>query len=949
MKKNIATSKQTQTRSPTAYDDKLLRSRVKLLGRLLGNAIRTHSGDDVYEAVEKLRTGYIKLRNKQKNDPLRTELVSFISELDANTLELVIRAFSTYFGLVNLAEETISHRWRRRQYESGGSLWPGSFQDTISEFKNSGITPEQLQVLIDQVRYTPVFTAHPTEARRRTIMELLRQIFVTSDILRKPGIGRETRSFIHTRLEAEILLLWQTDEVRVTRPTVKDEIKNGLFYFRRSLFEAVPQTYRFCERAIRKAYGENENGDPVVAVPSFIRFGSWIGGDRDGNPNVKPETTRLAVRLQMREVLSEYRRRLDTLYKQLTHSCLFSEPSDALIIKLKASAKLEKTALGDSIQRYQNEYYRRFISVVRYQIEQACQTAHKRIHSDKPVATLPGAYLSSSEFLNDLYLIRDSLISHGDKVIVGFELQDLIRIVETFGFNLFRLDIRQESTIHTDTVAQILKGWDPKLDYDSLDEAARIKCLSKYIDKKSLTLPQVKLSDMAQETVNVFRVIHEMREEAGTETFGSYVISMTHQASHILEVLLLQNLTKEKSRGDFAIPIAPLFETIEDLMHVDPVLNTLLKSKCYKQHLNNTDNMQEVMLGYSDSCKDGGIMASTWNLYKAQNEILALTDKYEINCRLFHGRGGTAGRGGGPTHESILSQPMGTVRGEIKFTEQGEVLTYRYSNVETAAYELSMGVTGLFKASKNLIEPYTKVKDEFKTIMATLATTGEHKYRDLIDNTDGVLDYFYETTPVEEIGLMNIGSRPSHRNTKDRSKTSIRAIPWVFGWAQSRHTLPAWYGLGSALQAHRKSCQEQSPECLEVLQQMYKNWPYFRSLLSNAQMALKKADMNIVAEYISLSSDPKTADKIYKTIRKEYQTTVKQILEIANIKHLLDENKLLDLSLSRREPYLVPLNQIQVTLLKRYREDPADNTDNQWLSPLLRSINAISAGMRNTG
>ena len=935
--------------SPTAYDDKLLRNRVKLLGRLLGNAVRTHSGDDIYEAVEKLRTGYIKLRKKEKNDPLRTELVNFISGLDARTLELVIRAFSTYFGLVNLAEETISHRWRRRQYESGGSLWPGSFQETISEFKKSGTSPEQLQTLIDQIRYTPVFTAHPTEARRRTIMELLRQIFVTSDVLRKPGIGRETRESIHTRLEAEILLLWQTDEVRVTRPTVKDEIKNGLFYFRESLFEAVPQTYRFCERAICKAYGENENGDPVVEVPSFIRFGSWIGGDRDGNPNVKPETTQLAVRLQMREVLSEYKRRLDTLYKQLTHSSLFSEPSDALLKKLKASAKLEKAALGDSIQRYQNEYYRRFISIIRYKIDQACATTHQRIHSTEQVATLPGAYLSSTEFLNDLYLIRDSLISHGDKVIVGFELQDLIRLVESFGFNLFRLDVRQESTVHTDTVAQIIKGWDPKLDYESLDEKARLKCLSEYIDKKTLSLPKVKLTDMAEETVNVFKVIHEMRDEAGRETFGSYVISMTHQASHILEVLLLQKITKvtdaHKNRKDFSIPISPLFETIDDLKRVDSVLSSLLKSKCYKVHLKTTNNVQEVMLGYSDSCKDGGIMASTWNLYKAQKEILALTDKYKIKCRLFHGRGGTAGRGGGPTHESILSQPMGTVRGEIKFTEQGEVLTYRYSNVETAAYELSMGITGLFKASKNLIEPYTEIQDEFKSIMASLAETGENHYRELIDNTEGLFDYFYETTPVEEIGMMNIGSRPSHRNSKDRSKTSIRAIPWVFGWAQSRHTLPAWYGLGSALQAHRK----QSPESLEILQEMYKNWPFFRSLLSNAQMALKKADMNIVAEYISLASEPEEAKKIYRVIRKEYQITVRQILDIANIKHLLDENKLLGLSLSRREPYLVPLNQIQVTLLKRYREDPAENSSSQWLSPLLRSINAISAGMRNTG
>ena len=402
----------------------------------------------------------------------------------------------------------------------------------------------------------------------------------------------------------------------------------------------------------------------------------------------------------------------------------------------------------------------------------------------------------------------------------------------------------------------------------------------------------------------------------------------------------------ENGEARCAIRIAPLFETIEDLTHIEPVMSRLLDNPTYSAMLKQVDNLQEIMLGYSDSCKDGGILASVWNLYEAQQRVTQLTNAHGVRCRLFHGRGGTVGRGGGPTHEAILSQPEGTVHGQIKFTEQGEVLSFKYSNQETAVYELTMGLTGLIKASANLVQPTAPERKDYLATMDELARTGEAAYRQLTDHTEGFLDYFYEATPVNEIALLNIGSRPSHRKKGDRAKTSVRAIAWVFGWAQSRHTLPAWFGIGSALEQWRQN----DPTRLAQLQKMYQQWPFFRALLSNTQMALFKAEPNIAKEYAALCVDKKTGKRVYKIFREEYTRTVTQVLNITNSQRLLEENPVLELSLTRRNPYLDPLNYIQLTLLKRYRDETLSEEEREnWLNPLLRSINAIAAGMRNTG
>ena len=922
--------------------DKQLRSRVKLFGNLLGEILREHAGERVFAAVEALRKGHIALR-RQDDPAKRARLARLVENLDAGTLVHVVRAFSIYFSLVNIAEEDFQHQERRRAVRKSDRLWRGSFDATLHELHRQGVTADQIQALLNRLRYIPVMTAHPTEAKRRTIMEALRRIFVASKKLEDGRIGRIQRADVENELRREIQILYKTNEVRVRRPDVLDEVKNGLYYFRECLFQAVPETYRNLEKAVARTYGADGHH---IEVPSVIRFGSWMGGDRDGNPFVKPATTAAAVRLQTREVLREYVRRTDRLRQSLSHSLLLCTPAPEFLDSL-ARDEAEVPRAFAYPEQFAQEPYRRKLTIMGYRLRENLAAVEARLAGGE--TEVHHAYADEAAFLADLKLIRDSLYSHGDGIVADGELKDLIRLVESFGFYLAQLDIRQESTVHTETVAEILRRVE-NVDYTAMDEAARIDLLAERIRRPRPAVDRGTLGEQARETLEVFDVMAALRREVSPEAFGNYVISMTHAASHVMEVMYLAWLAGLAGCDDHGwfchVRVSPLFETIEDLTHIEPVMSRLLDNPVYRELLAASGNMQEVMLGYSDSCKDGGILASAWSLYQAQTRITRLTRERGVRCRLFHGRGGTIGRGGGPTHEAILSQPTGTVEGEIKFTEQGEVLSYKYSNAETAVYELGMGVTGLMKASRGLIEPVTQDPPEFLHCMARLAEAGEEAYRELTDRTEGFLDYFYEATPVNEIGLLNIGSRPSHRKKTDRSKASVRAIAWVFGWAQSRHTLPAWYGMGSALERLEAS----DPGARERLQRMYREWPFFRALLSNMQMALHKADMRIAEAYAGLCHDRRRARDIFGKIRAEYERTVHHVLDVSRLPYLMAETPQIALSLIRRNPYLDPLNQIQLTLLRRYR-DPAlpEEERERWLDPLLRSINAIAAGMRNTG
>lgn len=930
--------------------DDHLRAQVKLLGTLLGQVLLQFAGEDVFEAVETLRRGFAEL-HQQEDQERRTELMNLIDAMPAAKVELVVRAFSSYFKLVNEAEESFAYRNRRRLLSHGMALWVGSFDRTVGELKAQGVSTNTLQQMVNRLHYAPVFTAHPTEARRRAVMEGMRRVFLICDRLYNPTLGVNDLHELEAQLAAEIQVMWRTDELRSAKLEVRDEVRNGLYYVRESLFEAVPKAYSFFEKALRKHYGVNPDGVATVQVPSFIRFGSWIGGDRDGNPFVTADVTEWTVHKQMQAALEEYRSRVLKLRQTLTHSSDWCTPSMPFLERLSEyeTGFGEQVFRGTAVQIYSREPYRRMASIMLARLDANLSYVHQSLAA-VPSFVPQLAYPDAASFLDDLYRMRDSLISHGDRVVVAQGLQALIRLVESFGFHLLQLDIRQESTVHTRTVSAVLRQIDPGFDYQAANEVERLQRLTAWIGHIDLIeIDDRALDDEARETLAVFRRMVKLQAEVGDQVFGTYVISMTHRASHVLEVLLLARLVGlcgHTGHDWFCrIQIAPLFETVDDLRRSEAILDQLLSNEVYRALLAANGNHQEVMLGYSDSCKDGGILASNWNLYQAQLSIIALTQHHGVECRLFHGRGGTVGRGGGPTHEAILSQPPGTVNGEIKFTEQGEMLYYKYSNPETANYEIGMGVTGLLKASTTaLAQSGVRYPQEYLDGMSQIAADGERSYRALI-GMPGFIDYFYETTPVTEIGLLNMGSRPSHRTKADRSLGSIRAIPWVFGWAQSRHTLPAWYGIGTAL----KAFIEAAPAGLGQLRTMYREWPFFRGLLSNVQMSLTKADMEISEEYARLCDHPNTMT-IYRAIADEYALTVAGVMQVAQIETLLEDNPSLGLSLSRRRAYIDPINHIQVRMLKRYRSGSgSDAEQDSWLTPLMRSINAIASGMRNTG
>ncbi len=927
-------------------NDKILRGRVKLFGRLLGNILKQQAGEEVFRVVEKLRKEFLALR-KKPDEKAKKKLENFIDRLSPEILTPVIRAFNIYFKLVNIAETQFHQHQRETLSMNGEEPWKGSFTNTLHHFKEAGMSVEQLSKLFSECMYIPVFTAHPTESKRRVVMHQLRHFRRTSEKLYHLKPKQPDYKNVIEDLENQLDIIWKTDEVRTTRPEVGQEIRHGLQFFEESIFAAVPILYRDLFEATQRVYCKKEQCPPFK-IPKLIRFGSWIGGDRDGNPNVTPEVTKLAVRLNSVTVLKEYCRRCDTLISELTFSDHFCAPTIEFIERATEDDAFLESIPNTREKVFRHEPYRRKLYTMLKRLQNNIGYLQARLNGEK--SAIQKGYENEAQFLNDLYLIRDSLISHNDAPATRGNLQDLIWLAETFGFYLVHLDVRQESTIHTDAVSEILSQSDKPHDYQKLSESKKLQLLGKLVRDPDFSYSRKSLSDETLQVLAVFDTIKEMRKEVSPQAFGQYVISMTHTASHIMEVMFLARcadlINFKKSGPVCGLEISPLFETIEDLEHIVPVLEKLLSNSAYKDLIASIGNIQEVMLGYSDSAKDGGITASAWNLYRAQEQVIEIGKKHDIHIRLFHGRGGTIGRGGGPTHDAIRSQPDGTVSGQIKFTEQGEVLSYKYNNMENAVYELSMGITGLLNASAHLVCDQKPDKPEYLEIMSHLAETGEQHFRELTEKSEGFLDYFYEATPVSEISHLNIGSRPSHRSKGDRSKSSVRAIAWVFGWAQSRQTLPAWYGLGKALEEFRK----QSRGNQKKLKQMFQKWPFFNALLSNTQMALFKSEMSIAAEYAGLCEDPETGKRIYRLINEEYQRCCKQILDVTGNDKLVADNPVLQLSLSRRDPYLDPLNYIQLSLLNRTRNDEITEQEKaNWFTPLLRSINAIAAGMRNTG
>lgn len=916
----------------------VLRTRVRLLGSFLGDAIARQSGEDTVRTIEELRKGFIQERRKH-NQEHKQQLIDLIASLDNQTLKDVIRAFSIYFFLANLTEENYLREQRQAARIQFNQSWEGSFRRTLLECRERRIEPAQIQELIDQLKFIPVFTAHPTEARRRTTMNILQTLYEHSEALN--GLPEDSLAFEKAKQKtAETIdLLWSSDEVRTRKPLVYDEINNGLHYFNASLFTAIPKIYRNIKDAIIEVYPELSD----YPLPAFVSFGSWIGGDRDGNPFVTFETTEMAILMHANTVLRHYQVVLKKLRRELVHSDTIVDIAADVYARIDDYSELDKKVFSYNLDDYNNEPYRRLLSIIIAKVKATNQ--HIQSQGAEPEAA-KDAYASPHDLLDDLRLIRRSVQAHDNAHAEGL-LLDIIRLVKTCGFHLASLDIRQDSGYHFEVIADIFAHAPNLPDYDTLNETQRQQWLTRLLEKPGVPLIYTdNLSDKTREQLALMQSVAKLRQLVGADTFGSYVISMTNNASQLLEVLLLMRFAglsgiDDKGHLFAALPVAPLFETIEDLKNIDKIMPTILDNPLYRSLLAQSGDMQEIMLGYSDSSKDGGIITSAWQLYKAQQTITSIANQYGIKTRLFHGRGGSVSRGGGPTHQSIAAQPVGTLHGQIKFTEQGEVLYAKYANPDTAVFELTMGITGALKASSSRFVDQPKQLEAYEALFARLADAGEQQYRALTDHTEGFYQFYSQVTPVQEISLLNIGSRPAHRKKGLPSKATIRAIPWVFGWSLARFTLPAWYGVGSALDSVKQD--------KALMQEMIENWPFFNAFISNIEMAFTKSEMDIARAYSQLCQDESLREQIMQTVIDEHQLTYSGLNSLLGQESLLSGQQELAASLEWRNAYLDPINYIQIELLKRMRQkDPADDKRDV-ADPLIRSINALAAGLRNTG
>ena len=923
-------------------DDRALRDNVRLLGKMLGAIIRHENDPKIYASVEVLRKSFARL-HRQESEITRQKIANYLEKLDVSLVDQVVRCFSTFFSLVNVSED--AHRYKLNSLIESEPAYSG-FAYTLNFLKKRGATPERMQSLLDKLCYYPVFTAHPTESKRRVNLQICQRILMVLRKLDAGRLGHHERFRLHNELKKEIKVLFKTDEVRANKPTVESEVGNGLYYYRSSIFEAVPKVYRKLEKDLQEIFPNDD-----LRVPSFLLFGSWIGGDRDGNPFVTPQVTTRTTILHSVEIIREYIRRVDFLTDRLTHASSLITPSPEFLEHVSKDGACEKHAFRRNPELFGSEPYRRHLGVIIYRLRCKLTAINKR--SSVPGTQPRFAYPDEESFLNDLKIVDHSLRRHDDADLADCELKDLIRMVETFGFYLSRLDVREESSQHGIALASILAHLDLHGDYQSLNDDGKYRLLVALLEREDL--PKLKISDLSafpRKLARVFSVMKIAREKISSRIIGNYVISMTHAAHHVLEVLVLARLTGVVAKNaneepGCNLPVTPLFETVDDLQRAPAILQQLFQEPVYRELLSMSGDLQEVMLGYSDSCKDGGILASAWSLYQAQRDIISVARASGVELRFFHGRGGTIGRGGGPTREAIIAQPPSTVDGSIKVTEQGEVISLKYMNSEAAIHEITTACCGLIRASRHLALPVAH-KDEVVhlKIAEVLAKQGEESYRDLVDSGIGLFEYFYRATPVIEIRDLHIGSRPTHRKTSDQSKSSIRAIPWVFGWSLSRHTLPAWYGIGHALE----DFINQAPGNLEQLQKLYREWPFFETLLNNTQVALSKANMFIARDYSALCSRRVNAKLIYDTISGEYESTVKSVMKVCQQDSLLDCYPAQKLSIQRRAPYLDPLNYIQIMLLRKHRTNYfMAHERNYYLKALLRTINGIALGMRNTG
>jgi phosphoenolpyruvate carboxylase len=912
--------------------DEPLRRDINLLGRVLGRVLIEQEGEGLFEMEEEIRLLCKRLRfdyDPALDDRLRRR----IDGMSVGELRRIVRAFSVYFQLVNIAERYHRVR-RRRQYEAAPSNSPqrASLASALARLKGEGLGGEALRHLLDGMEVGLVLTAHPTEATRRSVRRKHARIGAMLESMESPVLTWKERRNLEEDLAEEITILWQTDELRVRRPEVKQEVERTLLFFEDPLISATLEAYREFEDELSRQYPEN-----TPNLGQVLQFGSWVGGDQDGNPFVGPEMITVALGLHREVILKRHRASVLWLADHMSQSARMIPVSRGL----RRSVERDEGLMPEVAERYggidPNEVYRRKLLFMAERLGRALD----------PLAS-EAAYADAADFLRDLSTLRDSLLENGGERIAERELRDIIRQAEVFGFHLAKLDVRQESATIVKAVAELVSAATFE-DLLEMEEAERAALLRRLLTDPGLRLPEPEdVSEESRKVFDTFERIRTAREEFSGTPVETFVLSMARHASDVLCVQLLARragLLEVDEGGRCTanhLRVSPLFETIDDLRRAPEVLRYLLEDPFYRSSLTEGGDLQEIMLGYSDSGKDAGYVTSNWTLYEAQGLLSSVASRFGVKLRLFHGRGGSAGRGGGPSYQAIMAQPPGTLQGKIRITEQGEVISFKYSMRGLARRNLDTVLAAVLEASAN--ESPRAPEPRWVGAMEELSETASEAYRALVYEDDDFLSFFSEASPIGEISLLNLGSRPAMR-VQSPTVDSLRAIPWVFAWTQNRFLLPSWYGAGTAFARYTAEDRK-----LEVLREMYEGWPFFRTLVDFMQMTLAKSDLRIAENYTSLVSDPAVRERLWTRISEEHAACVDALLLITGNANLLDDSPVLQRSIRLRNPYVDPLSYVQVTLLRRLRALPEDSPDREdALNTLLLSISGVSSGMLNTG
>jgi len=909
-----------------------LGAQIHLLGDLLGETIIEQEGQTVFELVESIRS--LAKASRAGDAAAGQRLLILVDALPIGWARPVVKAFAAYFQLVNLAEEEervrVLHERAVRAHARGEPM-DETIAAAVRRLRDEGLDAAEIQALLDNLFIMPVFTAHPTEAKRRTVLTKLNRIL---DALHELDFHLPTPDEAAATREAlreEIVALWQTDDTRQRQPTVLDEVRNGLYYFDTPLFDLAPRLYRELQAALGDYYPGAQ-----FRIPTFLRFGSWIGGDRDGNPFVTPAVTEETLKEQKARALRLYQRALDRMHGHLSVSARYGI-SDELAASIAADARLFPDDAKRLEARYPGQPYRHKLDYIYRKLGATLEANDRPWRADH--LPRPATYADVQQFIADLRLIQDSLRGHLGARLADGRLSDLVKQAEVYGFHLATLDIRQHAERHRAALAEVFERYGLVTDYAAAPEAQRIALLTaELLGSRPLAPARLDFSAETNETLEVFRVIRRAHERVGRQAIESYVISMTTRPSDVLGVLLM---AKDAGVAD-ALDVVPLFETIADLQRAPEIMAQLFTNPAYAAHLQRRGNQQQIMIGYSDSNKDGGYLTANWALHLAQRALPAVCEAHGVRLTLFHGRGGTIGRGGGPTNRAILAQPPESVRGRIKITEQGESITNRYGVAELAHRHLEQVIHAVLLTSGRRPALPQAHGGAWEAAMHDLSARAEQTYRTLVHDSPAMLDYFHTATPINDIGRLNIGSRPARRRAT-RSITDLRAIPWVFAWTQSRTELPGWYALGTAL------LDWAAEDALRwaLLRTMYGEWPFFRAVIDNAQVSMGKADMPIAEVYGGLA-DCETCAKIYPILAAEFERTTAAILRLTGQGQLLDQAPWLQRAIRLRNPYIDPLNYIQVALLRRLRA--AAGADAEALHEVvLLSVNGIAAGLRSTG